>query len=45
MQIIFEDKDLEELITTGYNSKYKKYTRNKKFMTQRDGGAHTLPRV
>lgn len=33
MQIIFEDKDLEELITTGYNSKYKKYTRNKKFMT------------
>ena len=33
MQIIFDDKDLEELITTGRNSKYKKYTRNKKFMT------------
>ena len=32
MQIIFDDKDLEELITTGRNSKYKKYTRNKKFM-------------
>ena len=32
MQIIFEDKDLEELITTGRNSKYKKYTRNAKFM-------------
>jgi hypothetical protein len=30
MQIIFDDKDLEELITTGYNNKYKKYTRNKK---------------
>ena len=33
MQIIFDDKDLQELITTGRNSKYKKYTRNKKFMT------------
>ena len=32
MQIIFDDKDLEELITTGRNSKYKKYTRNQKFM-------------
>ena len=32
MQIIFDDKDLEELITTGRNSKYKKYTRNRKFM-------------
>jgi len=32
MQIIFDDKDLEELITTGRNSKYKKYTRNSKFM-------------
>ena len=32
MQILFEDKDLEELITTGSNSKYKKYTRNAKFM-------------
>lgn len=31
--IIFDDKDLEELIMTGRNSKYKKYTRNKKFMT------------
>ena len=30
MQVIFDDKDLEELITTGRNSKYKKYTRNKK---------------
>ena len=27
-----EDTDLEELITTGRNSKYKKYTRNAKFM-------------
>ena len=33
MQIVFDDKDLEELITTGYNNKYKKYIRNKKFMT------------
>lgn len=32
MQIIFDDKDLEELITTGHNSKYKKYIRNAKFM-------------
>ena len=40
MQIIFDDKDLEELITTGRNSKYKKYTRNKW-----NGGAHTFPRV
>ena len=32
MQITFEDTDLEELITTGRNSKYKKYTRNAKFM-------------
>lgn len=32
MQIIFDDSDLEELITTGRNSKYKKYTRNAKFM-------------
>ena len=32
MQILFEDKDLEELIMTGYNNKYKKYTRNAKFM-------------
>ena len=33
MTIVFDDKDLEELITTGRNSKYKKYTRNAKFMT------------
>jgi plasmid maintenance system killer protein len=32
MQIFFDDKDLEELITTGRNNKYKKYTRNAKFM-------------
>ena len=32
MQIVFDDADLQELITTGYNSKYKKYTRNAKFM-------------
>ena len=32
MQIVFEDTDLEELITTGRNNKYKKYTRNSKFM-------------
>lgn len=32
MQIIFEDKDLEQLITTGLNHKYRKYSRNKKFM-------------
>ena len=32
MQIVFEDTDLEELITTGRNNKYKKYTRNAKFM-------------
>jgi len=32
MTIVFDDKDLEELITTGRNSKYKKYTRNAKFM-------------
>ena len=32
LQIVFDDKDLEELITTGYNRKYRKYTRNEKFM-------------
>ena len=32
MNIFFEDHDLEELILTGNNSRYKKYTRNKKFM-------------
>ena len=36
MKIEFEDKDLEELITTGRNSKYKKYTRNAKFMNLDD---------
>ena len=33
MQIIFEDKDLEELILTGRNNKYKKFTKDKRFMT------------
>ena len=32
MEIVFDDIDLQELITTGHNSKYKKYTRNAKFM-------------
>ena len=32
MDIKFSDIDLEELINTGYNKKYKKYTRDKKFM-------------
>jgi len=32
MKIVFEDTDLEELISTGRNSKYKKYTRNAKFI-------------
>ena len=32
LQIIFEDKDLEELVTTGKNRKYRKYTRNQRFM-------------
>lgn len=32
MNIIFEDKDLEELITTGSNNKYKKLTKDAKFM-------------
>jgi hypothetical protein len=32
MIIVFEDTDLEELITKGHNNKYKKYTRNAKFM-------------
>ena len=32
LQINFDDKDLEELITTGKNRKYRKYTRNQKFM-------------
>ena len=32
LNIVFDDKDLEELITTGKNRKYRKYIRNKKFM-------------
>lgn len=32
MKIVFEDTDLEELITTGRNRKYKNYTRNAKFI-------------
>ena len=32
MQIVFEDTDLEELITKGRNNRYKKYARNGKFM-------------
>lgn len=33
MQIVFEDTDLEELILTGNNNKYKKYTKDKCFMS------------
>ena len=32
MKITFEDKDLEELIQTGTSVKYKKYSRDSKFM-------------
>ncbi len=32
MVVKFEDKDLEELINTGQNRKYKKYSQDKKFM-------------
>lgn len=32
MTVFFEDKDLEELISTGKNTKYKKYARDKRFM-------------
>lgn len=32
MNIIFEDKDLEELVTTGHNNKYKKYAKDAKFI-------------
>lgn len=32
MNIIFEDKDLEELIFTGRNNKYKKYVKDARFM-------------
>jgi len=39
MQIIFDDKDLEELIQKGRNSRYKKYTRNKKIY---DGTCHSI---
>lgn len=34
IEIIFKDKDLEELIKTGYNRKYKDYARDKKFMNK-----------
>ena len=33
MDIIFEDIDLEELITTGKNKKYKKYQKNSAFLS------------
>lgn len=32
MNIDFDDKDLKELIETGYNRKYRKYAKNRKFM-------------
>ena len=32
MRVDFDDKDLKELIETGYNKKYKKYARNTRFM-------------
>lgn len=32
MKVIFEDTNLEELIRTGHNHKYKKYARDKKFL-------------
>lgn len=32
MQVKFCDKDLEELIFTGNNTNYKKYSRDRKFM-------------
>ncbi len=32
MKILFEDKDLEELIETGYNHRYRKYARDPIFM-------------
>lgn len=32
MNIIFEDKDLKELITTGKNRRYKKFTKDYRFM-------------
>lgn len=33
MNVIFEDKDLEELICTGQNRKYKKYAKDARFMS------------
>ncbi len=32
MKVSISDKDLDELIRTGKNSKYKKYSKDKKFM-------------
>lgn len=32
MKVNITDRDLKELIETGYNNKYKKYARNKRFM-------------
>ncbi len=32
MVVEFSDKDLEELINTGHNNRYKKYSKDKKFM-------------
>jgi len=32
MQVNISDKDLEELIQTGKNNKYKKYSKDKKFL-------------
>ena len=32
MQVIFEDRDLEQLIMTGNNHKYRKYSRDLRFM-------------
>ena len=36
MQVIFEDEDLEELIRTGKNNKYKKFVKDKRFMKTRN---------
>ena len=32
MKVNISDKDLDELIQTGKNNKYKKYSKDKKFM-------------
>lgn len=32
MKVVFEDTDLQELIETGRNKKYRKYSRDEKFM-------------